>query len=112
MMRTLDPDFQRRVDEFNRCQGGPVHIALAWNPYIDKWQVFAIPVQDSHHPLARNSVTASLRRPLPDDSSRDGILLFTWQDENGVPLPLDERLFDSLRLADSFRDKEHFFFSY
>jgi len=108
MMHYMDPDFQRQLDEYNDSRGGPAKIALAYHPEKERWQVFAIPVQDSHHPLARNEITAQLTRPLPDDSGRHGILLNTWQGAQGEYLPLDGRLFEALDFANSFTSKDHF----
>lgn len=104
----VDPDFQRRIDEWNAAHPGPADIAVAWHPQKNRWQVFAIPTKDSSHPLARHKHTPMLVRPFPDDSGRQGILLNTWQGAKGEFLPLDERLFEALHYADSFRSKEHF----
>ena|SRR5688572_1767756 len=108
MMQYLDPDFQRRLDEFNQSRGGPSHIAVAWDSKKNRWRIWAIPVQDSHHPLAKNDLTNKMSRIIPDNSGRWGIALNLWQGPNGEYEPMDERLFDSLRLADSFASKDHF----
>jgi hypothetical protein len=113
MILQVPEEFQRKLDDFNASQGGPSQVAVAWHPKKSRWQVFAIPVQDAAHPMARNDVTRSMLRPLPDDSGRRGILLFTWcarnaqGDDSGFQ-PLDDRLFETLHWADSFRDKRHF----
>src|SRR5687767_2959715 len=96
MIRQVDPDFQRRIDEWNSAKGGPAHIAVAWNPQKSRWQIYAIPVADSAHPLARHKHTSMLMTNLPDSSGRRGILLNTWQGAGGDFLPLDERLFEAL----------------
>lgn len=108
MINYVDPDFQRRLDEWNDAKGGPTCIALAWHPQKDRWQVFAVPVSDSYHPLARNKHTAKMLTNFPDGSGRRGILLNTWQGAQGEFLPLDERLFEAINWADSFRDRQHF----
>lgn len=108
MIRAVDPQFQVRIDEWNASHGGPSVIAVAWNPKKDRWQIFAIPVENSPHPLARNDFTSKMSRPLPDDSGRSGIILNTWEGAQGEFLPLDERLFEALNWADSFRSKQHF----
>jgi len=108
MNRQVDPDFQRRIDEWNAAHPGPADIAIAWHPVKNRWQVFAMPVADSSHPLARHEHTSMLMMNLPDSSGRRGILLNTWQGAGGEFLPLDERLFEALHYADSFRSKDHF----
>jgi hypothetical protein len=112
MMRTLDADFQRKVDEFNQSIGGPSQIAVAWNPRINRWEVWAVPVADSFHPLAKNDHTRKLLRPFPDDSGRWGIRLFVWcrRDTQGRdigPCEPDDRIFSLLRFVDRF-DKDAF----
>lgn len=102
MTRDVPPEFQAHLDQFNARQGGPSVIALAWSPKVARWRVYAVPVSDSSHPLARNGITKQLLRPFCDGSGRLGVPLFWWDD------PLDRRLFDVLYFADSFRDKRHF----
>lgn len=113
MMQQVDEDFQRKIDNWNSDKGGPSYIAVAWNPVKERWQVFAIPIQESHHPLAKNHLTQKLMRRLPDESGREGVLLFTWcnRDERSNDVgfePLDDRLFQALDWADSFKSKRHF----
>lgn len=131
MSREVPEAFQDTLDAFNRSQGPPTEIAVVWNDkafkrevkkdawgipvyeYDGRWQVFAVPVSESTHPLARNSRTRKLLSRLPDDSGREGVLLFTWCERNEIGhdvgfLPLDTRLLDALIFADSFRDKQHF----
>jgi len=102
MTRDVPPDFQARIDTFNDAQGGPARIAMAWDIRAERWRVYAVPVYDSTHALARNSITRQLLRPFCDESGRQGVPLFFWDD------PLDERLFTMLRWADSFSDRQHF----
>ena len=113
MMLQVDESFQRKLDAFNGSQGGPSYIAAAWHPRKNRWQIFAVPRNDSAHPLARNEVTAKLMSNFPDDSGRRGVLLFSWckRDEHARDIgfePLDDRLFTTLHWADSFRDRHHF----
>lgn len=130
MKLEVPEEYQRKIDAFNSARGGPTHVAVAWNPmakktlvktehgvpvydYTGRWQVFAIPVYDSAHPLARNEVTRKLMKRLPDDSSREGVLIFTWcqRNEAGDDVgyePLDNRIFQLLDWADTFKDKQHF----
>jgi hypothetical protein len=112
MTRDVPVEFQRKVDDFNRSIGGPSQIAVVWNPRIDRWEVWAIPVADSAHPRARNDVTRKLLRRFPDDSGRWGIRLFVWckRDAAGRDIAsceLDDRIFSLLRFVDRF-DKESF----
>ena len=112
MLHEVPEDFQRKLDEFNDAQGGPSMIAIAWNQKKYRWQVFAIPVQGSTHPHATSDIRKMLR-PLPDDSGRDGVLLFTWceRDLAGNDIggcSLDDRIFHTLRYADSFQDRHHY----
>lgn len=106
--RQVDADFQRKLDQFNDSQGGPSQIAVAWNNQSGRWQIYAVPVQDSHHPLARQKNLLQLMRTFPDGSDRRGVLLFTWQDDKNGYLPLDDRLFHALHWADSFSSRRHF----
>ena len=111
-MRDVDPDFQRKIDDWNDQIGGPSKIALAWNPRTERWVVYAIPVQGSNHPLARNDITKKMCSRLPDDSGREGVLLFSWcmrdHRHNDVGfLPLDDRLFETLSLC-LVRDHRHY----
>ena len=130
MQRQVDPDYQRKIDSWNQSHPGPADIAVAWNPkaikivvkaglfgpvydYEGRWQVFAIPVNDSPHPKARNELTKTLMKPFPDDSGRVGILLFTWckRGETGSDIgekELDDSLFATLAWADSFADRQHY----
>lgn len=108
MMIQMDPDFRRRLDDWNSARGGPAVIDLVWNPKKDRWQVFAVPVADSTHPLARHKHTSKLISAYPDGSGKQGILLNTWQGAKGEFLPLDERLFEALDYADSFKSRHHF----
>lgn len=112
MNRTVPEDFQRKLDQFNTAQGGPSRVEVAWNPKSSRWEVWAVPTEIAGIGKFRD-VTARLRRPFPDDSSREGIKLFTWEEYNEKGqrigfLPLDNRIFDALRWADSFRSKNHF----
>jgi hypothetical protein len=114
MIRQEAPeDFLRDLDNFNASRGGPTRVAPAWNPQLARWQIFAIPVYDSPHPLARNQFTKKLMKRLPDDSGREGVLIFTWcaRDAAGRDVgfePLDTRIFQLLDWADTFKDKQHF----
>lgn len=113
MMLTVPEDFQRKIDQWNDSHPGPSDIAVAWNPRTSRWEIWAIPTEMSYAPTARNDLTAKLMRPFPDDSSRRGIKLFSWSEwnEHGQDIgyaPLDDRIFDSLHWADSFRSKDHF----
>lgn len=108
MMTYMDPDFRRRLDDWNSSKGGPAIIDLVWNPIKNRWQVFAVPVADSAHPLARHKHTSMLLSTYPDGSGKRGILLNTWQGAKGEFLPLDERLFEALDYADSFKSRHHF----
>lgn len=113
MRLEVDSAFQRELDGFNDARGGPTRVAVAWNPKMGRWQVFAIPVYDSAHPLARNQFTKKLLKRLPDDSCRDGVLIFTWcaRDSKGDDVgyePLDNRIFQLLDWADTFKDRQHF----
>jgi hypothetical protein len=111
-MQTVDTDFQRQLDEFNESQGGPAYIELCWDMRRNVWTVWAIPVDYGTHPLAKNWVTPKLMKPFLDGSGRMGVFLFTWSDPDSTPpggfMPLDGRLFNALRYADTFRDKHHF----
>ena len=74
--------------------------------------VFAIPQEDSPHPLARHNIK-KLCRPFPDGSGQEGVILFTWAKRDAFGsdtgyAPLDERLFEVLDMADSFKDRQHF----
>jgi hypothetical protein len=109
----VDPDFQRKLDEFNRSQNAHVDIAVTWDTRRRRWQVWAIPTADSSHPHYNPKMLLQLARTLPDGSGRSGVKLFLWAryDEQGQDagyLPLDDRLLDSLRMADSFRSRNHF----
>jgi len=108
MMYYIDEDFQRELDQFNISQGGPARIEVCWNPTKHRWTVYAVPQGDSFHPLARNDVTQKLMTNFLDGSGRRGVLLFSWEDAKGDYLALDGRLFDALRLADSFRSRRHY----
>src|SRR2546428_13510479 len=107
-MQHVDPDFQRELDQFNDSQGGPSRIEVCWDMRRDRWCIFAVPLDYGHHPLSTTWVTPKLLRPFLDGSGRMGVFLFTWQEPDGTFLPLDDRLFKSLRWADSFRSKDHF----
>jgi len=111
--RTVDAEFQLKVDSFNDAQGGPSRIELCYDPYSERWSVWAVPVQDSHHPLGRNKNVQKLLRPFPDGSGRRGIRVFDWCERDAVGRdigfrPLDDRIFYALHLADSFADRRHF----
>lgn len=113
MNRTVDPEFQRQIDQWNQSHPGPALIAVAWHPKKGRWQIWAIPTEISRAPLAKNDLTAKFMRPLPDDSGRRGILLFSWceWDQFGNDIgyaPLDQRVFDTLHWCDSFRSRQHF----
>ena len=108
MMCYVDPDFQRKLDEFNAAQGGPSYIDLCWNPRSDRWTVWAVPQDYGHHPLSKTWVTPKLLRKYLDGSDKRGVFLFTWQGAQSEFLPLDDRLFEALRWADSFSSKDHF----
>src|SRR6266550_8874487 len=108
MNRLPDADFQKKLDDFNAGRGGPAHIAVAFHPEKERWQIFVIPVMDSMHPLARNEKTAKMIRPFPDGSGREGILLNTWEGAKGEFEPMDDRLFEAIDFADGFKDLHHF----
>lgn len=108
MMQYLDEDTQRGLDQFNQSQGGPARIELCWHPYKDRWAIFAVPQDYGTHPLAKNWVTPKLMTPFPDGSGRQGVALGLWQGANGEYLPIDERFYEALRYADSFRSKDHY----
>jgi len=108
MINQVDPDFQRKLDQFNSSQGGPSKVEICWDMRRNRWCVFAIPVDYGHHPLSKTWVTPKLLRPFLDGSGRTGVFLFTWQDANGEYLPLDDRIFQALHFADSFTSKDHF----
>jgi hypothetical protein len=113
MIRTVDQEFQQKLDEWNRSHPGPADVAAAWNPRIERWEIWAIPTEMSSHERAHNDVTIKLMRPFPDNSSRVGIKLFVWADfnEKGQDvgyMALDNRVFDALHWADSFRSRRHF----
>lgn len=113
MMRTIDQDWERKLDEFNSAQGGPSRVAICYDPKIERWTVWAIPIQDSHHPLGRNKNVQILLRSFPDGSGRQGVRIFIWcdVDDNGRDIgyrALDDRVFEALRYADTFSDKDHF----
>src|SRR5207245_268670 len=99
---------QRKLDEFNASQGGPSRIEVCWDIRRDRWCIYAIPQDYGHHPLSKTWVTPKLLRPFVDGSGRVGVFLFTWVDEQGNFLPLDDRLFKALHYADSFSSKDHF----
>lgn len=107
MNRRVDPEFQRKLDDFNASKGGPARIEVAWNPKSERWEIWCVPVMDSTHPLARNQNTAQQIRPFPDDSGREGVFLNTWGTKERFE-PLDDRLFEAINFADSFRDRHHF----
>jgi len=108
MLQHVDPDFQRKLDQFNASQGGPSYIDVCWDMRRNRWCIFAVPQDYGHHPLSKTWVTPKLLRPYLDGSSKKGVFLFTWQDDRGEFLPLDDRLFTTLYWADSFRSKEHY----
>ncbi len=112
MMNYVDSDFQRELDLFNESQGGPAYIAVCWDVRRDRWTIWAIPVDYGTHPLAKNWVTPTLMRDFLDGSGRRGVFLFSWTDPDSNPpggyMPLDGRLFNALRYADTFRDRKHF----
>lgn len=108
MMRYVDPSFQERLDGFNAAQGGPSYIVVAWDAQKNRWRTWVVPTADSIAPGARNRVTSNLLQPIPDGSGRMAVKLNLWQGAGDEYLPLDERYFDSLRWADSFRNKQHF----
>lgn len=106
-------EWQKDLDAFNARQGGVSRIEVAWHPKKSRWQIFAVPISDSFHPLAKNDMTKKLCSKFPDDSGREGVLLFTWceRDERGQDcgyMPLDNRVFETLKYADTFEDKHHF----
>lgn len=105
-MMYVDPSFQERLDRFNEAQSGPSQIAIAWDSKYNRWRTWVIPIADSYAPGARNARTMSLLETMPD--GRRAVKLNLWQGADGEYLPLDERYFDALRWADSFRDKQHF----
>lgn len=113
MILQVDVDFQRKLDQFNAAKGPPSKIEVAWDSKMDRWRVYAVPISDSMHPKARNGITKQLLRKMPDGSGRWGIPLFVLaqRDDRGVDvgfMPLDDRLFDALNYADTFRSKRHF----
>ena len=107
MIRQVPEEFQRELQQFNEAQGGPARVEVCWHPKKERWCVYAVPQNDSAHPLARNDMTAQLLTNYPDGSDRRGVLLCTWQGKDEEYLPLDNRVFEALIYADSFRDKQH-----
>lgn len=114
MIYEVDRDFQRKLDEFNAAQQPRVvDIYAVWDPRIDRWTIWALPVDHSSHPLHRKHITKKLCKPFPDGSGREGVRLFVLAEYNARMedigfMPLDDRLFDMLRLADTFSSKDHY----
>lgn len=113
MIYEVPEDFQRKLDEFNVAQGGPTLIAAAWNPKRYRWQIFALVQDGTSHPSYRPEIARKLCRPLPDESGREGVLLFTWCERDAAGndvggCSLDDRIFHTLHYADSFADRHHY----
>lgn len=113
MIYDVPSEFQAKVDEFNLSQGGPARVETAWNPKTSRWEVWAIPVDHSSHPLGKKDTVLKLLRDFPDHSGRRGVKLFVWckRDDKGRDtgfVQLDDRIFETLRWADSFRSKDAF----
>lgn len=113
MPEPTPPDFQRKLDEFNDSQGPGVKVDVCFDPKIKRWTVWAVPQGDTSHPKYNPRALRQLIRPFPDDSGRWGVKIFTWAESNERgedtgPRALDDRIFQVLRVADSFRSREHF----
>lgn len=113
MIYDVPEEFKRKLDDFNADQGGPTAIAVAWNQKKERWQIWAIPIDGSHHPLYNPGRLHDMCRPVPDGSGRMGVLLMSWckRDSHGSDIgfmPLDDRLLHALKWADSFADRRHF----
>lgn len=99
MQYEIDPDFQRKLDDFNASAAAPSNIEIAYNVKRKRWQVYAVlkyPPQDRK--------TAQLLRDFPDGSGRRGALIMTWAQRNlkgddvGF-MPMDERLLQALKFS-------------
>lgn len=106
-------DFQRKLDDFNNSQGGNISVDVCFDPKIKRWTVWAVPEGDTTHPKYRPEALKQLVRPFPDESGRWGVKLFTWAETDTKgddigPRNLDDRVFQVLRWADSFQDRQHF----
>jgi len=101
----LDDGFKQKLKDFNSSQGGTVEVAVHWDPKKNRWIVWVIPHGETAHPDYQAAKLRRLLQKMPD--GREGVRLFTWE-RDGEYLPLDDRLFYSLKLADSFQDREHY----
>lgn len=124
MKLEVPEDFQRKVDAFNDSRGGPVRVAVVWDPkavkfqtkvlygqpvydYNGRWKVYSVPT------VIDNKAMKAFARPLPDDSGRLGMLVFTWckRNEAGDDVgfePLDDRIFKTLDELDTFKDRDSY----
>lgn len=117
MLMDVDEGFQRKLDDFNRSQGGDQEVTVAFDARKNIWTVWVVPRGDTSHRDYDPEKLRGLMRNFPDYSGRRGVLIFEWADEVEDPYtgqkvvkyrPLDDRIFKVLRLADSFRSRDHF----
>ena len=117
MVRQVDEAFQRELDAFNVRQGGNQEVAVVWDAKEAIWTVWVIPHEATTHQDFDASKLDELMREFPDYSGRWGVKIFDWADESTnrftgeatkVFRPLDRRLFEALKMADSFESSDHF----
>lgn len=107
--REVDPNFQRKLDDYNHAYGSP-RIKFRWNPEARKidderwdprWEIWI--------ELVDNQFSGKKERNTKD-IYEDGAwwrFLQSWEME-GQFLPLDDRFFVAARLADTWSDREHY----
>ena len=117
MVRELDESFQRELDAFNVRQGGDQKVVIAWDAKQGIWTVWVVPHAATVHRDFDAETLNQLMREFPDYSGRWGVKIFDWADEvedkwTGEKVKkfrsLDMRLFEALKMADSFNSRQHF----
>lgn len=117
MVREVDESFQQELDAFNERQGGDQKVAIVWDAKQGVWTVWVVPHAATVHRDFDAETLNELMREFPDYSGRWGVKIFDWavetvnewtgEKDKGFRA-LDMRLFQALKMADSFSSLKHF----
>ena len=106
--KDVPPDFRRRIDDYNRTYGSP-EIDIVWNPtsknlndgfFDPRWE-FWVEVTDNTKQKRTIESEGDVER-----RGKTWRFLNTWQYPDGSYAPLDDRIFQALRQADTWTHSE------
>lgn len=112
--RELPEEFSRKLKDYNEAHGSP-RIRVVWNPrarrigdkeFDPRWEVW-IELMDNQL-MGKEQLNSKDRF----EDGRFWRFLQTWQYPDGSFLPLDDRFFQALRVADTWAKRDDYYERY